>query len=437
MDFQPLPEDSPDLAGYARPELMAIGDSIYNGTRSLSTTPGLARLAAPALVARGLGINDFRTPDYPRPVLFDLEAHLREGLDPKRLRQECLQNAERWFDGNGVWSAQRFFDNISIASAAYGDLSTNTSGALKVRAQAAFRKLSQSSDTDYGTMLDLYYGINGGFLLNPSGDSDLDDLTPLEQVASRKPKRLLVNIGSNEGLFMAGLTTSWSRDAEAEIARIPGLAAHLGDQLAQHCGDVEHIYFNLLIRPRVLGNLAPRTDEEMYVTPPGGGYFRQYVGRLGSLNGMSATQMAAFDDAIARVNDETRTVLTGLLGDRIRFVDLYAWAAGHDRKHGTETEPLWVRRGSGDRRISNFPFSSLAGFRQGGLFSLDNMHPTTVGYALLANAVGEVIAETEGVPFTPLGTQDAYDADTLLQDPPESWDFIVGLASLAAAFLRA
>ncbi len=35
-----------------RPELMAIGDSIYNGTRSLTTNAELARLSVPAQVAR-------------------------------------------------------------------------------------------------------------------------------------------------------------------------------------------------------------------------------------------------------------------------------------------------------------------------------------------------------------------------------------------------
>ena len=59
-----------------RPELMAIGDSIYNGTRSLTTNAELARLSVPAQVARAFGW-DFKSPAYPFDVLFNLEALFR------------------------------------------------------------------------------------------------------------------------------------------------------------------------------------------------------------------------------------------------------------------------------------------------------------------------------------------------------------------------
>lgn len=441
MPFQPLPGDSPDLAGYDRPALMAIGDSIFNGTRSLTTSPGLARVAVPALVARGLGIRNFRAPDYPRPVLFDLEAHVRQGVDLARLRRECLANAERWFDSRGVWSSQRFFDNIAIAGAEYSNLEHDTSGHHKVEAERAYQRLRDSDGSAIGPIAALYYSLNAAFLLNPSGDPDLDDLTPLEQVASRRPERLLVNIGNNDGLFAIGLRASVARgpseaaDPLTRIRLIPARAARLADILAEHCADVRQIYFNLLIRPRVLANLAPRTDEQLYNTPPDGGYFDTYVGRLGSINGLSGGRLREVDEVVARVNDEVRRVMTERLGDdRVRFVDLFAWSAEFDRKHGTEVTPLWVEHGSGRRRLSNFPFSALGGFRQGGLFGLDNMHPTLPGYAMLANAIGTAVSEAEAVPYAPMALQDAYDADTLLQDPPGNWDFLMFLASLAGEF---
>ena len=50
-----------------RPELMAIGDSIYNGTRSLTTNAEMAQNAVPAQVARAFGW-DFRAPRIIAPL---------------------------------------------------------------------------------------------------------------------------------------------------------------------------------------------------------------------------------------------------------------------------------------------------------------------------------------------------------------------------------
>ena len=54
------------------PELMAIGDSVYNGVRSLTIDRVLASHSVPAQVAAAFGW-DFVSPDYPRPVLANLE----------------------------------------------------------------------------------------------------------------------------------------------------------------------------------------------------------------------------------------------------------------------------------------------------------------------------------------------------------------------------
>ena len=420
MDFQPLPEDSPDLVGYSKPKLMAIGDSIFNGTRSLSTMPGPVQLSAPAIVARGLGIDDFRVPNYPRPVLFDLEQHIRDGFDTDRLLEECLANAKSWLDSYGIWSNTRFFDNIAIAGAEYKSLSLDTSGHFKVEAKKAYENLQTSSRMDFESIYKLYYAINAAFLLNPSGDPDLDDLTPLEQVASRRPKRLLVNIGSNEGLFRIALTANYSRENINRTKKIPALARNLGIVINKHCEDIENIYFNLLVRPRTIANLAPPSDEELFLTPPNSGYFSSYIGRLFSLNGMKAPAMQKFDKLIAEVNEETKKVLQGILGTRVHFVNLYELSENHDRKHGDEKEPLLVQRGESQHRLCNFPFSTIpicGGFRHGGLFGLDNLHPTLPGYALLANQIGAEISAAENVAYKQFDVQSAYEADTLHSIP--------------------
>jgi hypothetical protein len=58
-------------------DMMAIGDSLFNGVRSLTINQQLAQWSAPAQVARALGI-PFANPDYPRNVVINFEQWLRE-----------------------------------------------------------------------------------------------------------------------------------------------------------------------------------------------------------------------------------------------------------------------------------------------------------------------------------------------------------------------
>ena len=61
---------------YVRPELMIIGDSLAQGCRSLSVQVGFCQQSWAARIATAQGWN-FRTPDFPRPILFDLEQEIR------------------------------------------------------------------------------------------------------------------------------------------------------------------------------------------------------------------------------------------------------------------------------------------------------------------------------------------------------------------------
>ena len=81
----------------------------------------------------------------------------------------------------------------------------------------------------------------------------------------------------------------------------------------------------------------------------------------------------------------------------------------------------------------------LQGFsHKGGLFSLDNLHPTTVGYAAFAQAICEQIVATEGLqPAQPIDFTAAFDADSLLTDVPPLLDVENLLIDLVVAFVRA
>ena len=74
-----------------RPDIMAIGDSMYQGIRSLSFLPAMAKHSTPAQVAAAIDM-PMTVPDLQQPLLFDLEAELRHGgllhlLDHIRLRR--------------------------------------------------------------------------------------------------------------------------------------------------------------------------------------------------------------------------------------------------------------------------------------------------------------------------------------------------------------
>ena len=434
MEFRPLAANSPHLQGHANPDIMAIGDSIFNGVRSLTISEDLAAASPPAFVARGLGLQMVQ-PDYRRPLLFDLEQELRDGIDLGRLYRSIVDNAERWLEERGEWSNHRFFDNISVAGFAYRDMHVATAGFARAHIRTLVDRLKMRGGLDFNIITELYMALNIAFVLNPTSEPELDDLTQLEQVASRRPKRLLINIGNNEGLFGIGISASFSRTSLQQLRMIPELAKQLAEVLKTHCAGVGKFYFNTLLRPRVLANLAPRSDHEMFNPPPRGGYFKRYVARLGSMNGMSADQMKDFDNEIAKVNRATETAMKAVFGrqqDKLVFVDLYKMVDGFDAKHFGAGRRLKVEVGGRTLHMSNYPFSANAfGFRQGGIFSLDNMHPTNVGYALLANTMGKAIAAAEpGLKYRNMDFDDAAAGDTLIMDPPRNIDRIGALLGL-------
>lgn len=427
--FSPLSIQSPHLQGYLQPEAMAIGDSIFNGVRSATISERLALGAPPRLVA-GVFQWPMIVPDYRRPILFDLETEVREGISFSRLKSRILDNVDRWLEERGEWSNQRFFDNIGIAGASYRDMHKLTAGDCREKIPKLLSSIKNAPELDFSSIAKLWFNLNAAFLLNPSGQPELDDLTSLEQVASRKPRRLFINIGSNEGLFRIGLSCNYSRVYREKIAQIPNLAKDLAKKLDKYCGNVENIYFNHLVRPRTIANLAPRLDEDMFQIT-GEKYFERYVGRLGSINGMNGAQMSDLDVSVHAINLKAQEEMSDILDNRIHFIDCYELSTQYDGKHFGNSRKVRVMNGDTQWRLSNQPFSSgLFGFRHGGLFGLDNLHPSRVGYALVAQKMAEAVARTEKLEVSGIDLQEVFESDSLLQDPPRGWDllnFLLGI----------
>ncbi len=436
MTLNPLPQNHPTLDGYHRPKMMAIGDSQFNGTRSLTTDAVGANNSPPAQVAQQIGI-DFKIPDYPRPILFDLEAVIRDVQSVDDMVDDAIKNAKDWQHTLALSTGPRFHDNLAVAGHTYQDLWEARSGTNRLNIPKLIDSLDDQA-LPLGALLKLYFAINNAFVLSPANDSDVNRLSPLEQVASRQPERLLVNIGANNGVFMTILMADNSQDMEEEIEQIPDHAVKLANYLVKYCNDVEHVYFSTLVRPRVVANLRPRDMDELGSPPIAGGYFKSYISDI--LNGgfLDAKAMERFDKKIERINlrveHEIRRAFDGNTKTIPHFVDLFEIGNAFDTKHWNDR--LIVQKIDDDLyRLGNFPYYGLSGRRRGtGLFSIDNMHPTIVGYNVVSNQIMRSINHNEGENYPLRPWPVSIEADTLVKSPPRLLDVYKLLVSIAKFF---
>jgi hypothetical protein len=413
----------------AQPELMAIGDSLGNGVRSLTIDSVLAAHAAPAQVASAFGW-EFITPDYPRPMLADLEKLFRDPVSGTlSLIRDAAINAHAWL-ADQRWSRQPMFHNLSIAQQVVKDtFNANYADALKAATDIAVLGATMPIQK----LPELYQAINTCFVLNPSRTPN-DKRTAIDILAAARPKRVLIHIGNNDGLWellmMADPTDFTNRIKP--IADMRTLALHLKES----CPETEHFYINLFPKPSSIANLtAPWSGGDAPI--PSEGYFDRYVSNLLGTGSISRTQMQQIDTWVRDdLNLQVQTAFAPL-GDRAHFVDLYASAVTYDRKNMVNTKEVLLHRGLSEFLLDNHaievtPFGGLGGFG-GGLFGLDNLHPTLVGYGLIAQAVCDVIAETEDLQPPTIDLQACYDADTLLNNLPPT----IRLADFALQFIGA
>jgi hypothetical protein len=170
-------------------------------------------------------------------------------------------------------------------------------------------------------------------------------------------------------------------------------------------------------------------------TPTAAGRLRllpEYLGRLGQL-GRPDRRRHAGDRRGDRGAQPRRspTISANVPGGGLNFVDTYALVAERDDKHFRDQKPIWVH----NWRLNNVPLQGFS--HKGGLYGLDNLHPTTVGYAALAQAVCEEIVAVEGIkPLQPIEFEAAFDSDSLLTNIPRLLDIDNLLIDLVVAFIR-
>lgn len=445
-----LPPNHLALVGAMRPPVMAIGDSMFNGVRSLTIRDELAAISPVQQFVEATGL-PFRRPVYPRAVLFDLEDLARRGiLSLFTLQSDISKNAKAWLASKPK-SKPIFFDNIACAGADWSDLFDRRGGDARAEAQASFAQMQASENLDLGAAARLWFSLNDAFLLDPSAGSafaETAQLSQLEQVASRLPERLLVNIGANEGLFRFGMLGAYD-SKDLDFATCPGAreivrqAQRLGQFLAAHLrNDLKFVYFNTLIRPRAVPNLAPYQDADFLDNAVrrklNGKYYSEYSTKVALRAPVTPKAMKAYDQVIKTANDEAvKAIQAELAGTPVKLVpvDLFAGIEAYDSKHYGDARAIEIRKaGKLVKRITNLPFASSPLKFQGGIAGLDNMHPSAIGYAAIANEMIKAYDAAEGTATKPIDLAKTYYKDSLLRSPPKKWEALNSLISTLVPF---
>jgi hypothetical protein len=445
------------------PPVMAIGDSLFNGMRSASITETYARESVPAQIGRAIAPEAPPPPPrYPEPILIDLEAALARqslgnlALTIDRKLAEAVANARRWLGlhlaGNPDWPPA--WDNLAISGGEVTHLIDTSAADWRAQGRQLAPVLDLAGSlTDLiasgqaGKLVDLHMAINGAFLINPQALPQLDRLRPIDVVAARQPKRLLVGIGPNHGLIDITLRGDVEGGSQ-RLAKLPDEMARLAEMLVALPASVHHVHVSTLLMPSTVPNLVPVDYLTADPPKPGpDGYFPLYYRALGELaryGSVTAKEMAELDrfvaGIVAAVERSMLKVFAKARQDRLHFFRVGAALLKYDGKH--DPAKKITGRSEGQRRTpgadllfpnrqySNLPTRfddmpfGLVNFRGGGLCGLDNHHPSSLGYSIFARELLASMKRAEpGLDPVPIPITER--ADSLIKNYPTVWSSVV------------
>ena len=435
------------MSHFENPDMMVIGDSLAQGCRSLSVTSLLCSQSWSARVA-AVQKWQFVPPNHPRPVLFDLEREIRN-LNPVSLPLDnivlegfvgrYLKNLDDW--QHQIPQTTVYFDNLALAGALVGDLYNRSAKSC----DDSIKTLVGDNPFDalkISSVGELHIAINGRYVLNPSKDPAYDNYTQLDWVALRKPKNLFVQIGHNHGLFAVGFSGSICNinNPEDSITQ-PGAGQTdnfwdqwqiLATRLANLSSEVERIYIVLLPKVGAVGNLMPLGNGR-----DADGYAPAYDPTFSTHPRLPGPQLKQIDTAIKSVNAKIKDIILteqakAKAAARTIFIDAYQILNTYDFKNSEDNSQRIPITGNEivDNRYLNghlrfgwppIPNEELC---SGGFFSVDGMHPSGVGYAVIAQNILKPLGAT-AIPADILAQ--AYNDDSLLSDYPAELDMLVDL----------
>ncbi|MFJ4192491.1 hypothetical protein [Pseudomonas sp. NPDC089534] len=431
------------------PKLMAIGDSLPQGCRSLTVKAQFCAQSWPARIAAEQGWS-FVSPDHPRPVLFDLEEELRR-LDPVLFSPKTLalaaglplrltNNLKQWRT-QAPGSKNQSFDNVAIAGSEVHDLYSRSAKHY----ESDIRDHTQGNILEHlDSIPNLHIAINGKYVLNPQGNPDFDDFSQLDWVEARQPEILLIQSGHNHGLFEFGFQGKHglgiTRGVDPQGRDYFEQWAVVAQRIARLPDAVRHVVIVLLPKVGGVASLMPRTNDRE------NGYAESYLVRLmPQVPSLAGTLVASVDHTIVEVNqriqdiflDASRSTQTQ---DRLHFVDSYQQLEAIDYKN--RLDPALRLRATSEQLIDNryldgkldFSAARLTRLKAGGYLSVDGMHPSGFGYADIAS---KVMTELN-LPHKrePLLAR-AFREDELLSNYPLELDAVTRYIDLLRSFSQA
>ena len=418
-----------------RPKLMVVGDSLAQGCRSLSVTADFCAQSWPARVATQQGW-EFATPDFPRPVLFQLEdeIHSRLHLETLITRHRFEGCASRLRENLAAWQLNEkesgfpCFDNVAVAGALIHDLYTRTAASSHGQVES-LAPAGASLVSVLPHVPDLHVAVDARFVLNPSQDEEFAEFTQLDWVRARKPELLVVQIGHNHGLYAVG--SQAVVPPEGVTATDPEHGGYFDQwaELARHLGDlppeVGTILVCLLPKVGAVANLRPKGADRS------DGYAPAYEPVFAvNPQTLAGPDLAAVDQSIRDANDRIREIVQAAPGaaGRVRFLDLFDLFDRLDFKNSRDSS----RRVTvpGRAAIDNqYLDRTVLGLRlvAGGFQSADGMHATAAGYALLASEAMTALGlahDRDGL------LRQGFDDDRLLAHPSRNLDAVAAVLGL-------
>jgi hypothetical protein len=458
-------------------KLVVVGDSLSQGFQSGAIWR--THLSYPAMLANAMGIPEdgFRVPDFSggNGLPLNLEQLVRllaDEFGPKiddvieaakaasKARTWMDQTEDYWESGEGNAASQTgpLHHNLSVWGFEVLD-------AVMVTEEAASKIVGMPFDN-------LIFQIPGKPMyrtarrtLNPSKDSTLGQLTQMEAAkklaADGGVENLVVWLGANNCL---GTVTSLKiHPSDDDDLTLPSNKRTCNLWLPQHFDQIydkleaaikhvpaEHVFVATI--PHVTIPPVTRGVNANGQGPAGDdGYFDYYVrpwiwddefNPAHSRPKLSRKQAKQIDEAIDAYNQKIKTE-AGLNGWHVVDVCAMLDSLAYRRQQGTHAyvfpeafvEALKANdalsylvdadRPGGVGLDTRFLWSDQPGkLAKGGLFSLDGVHPTTIGYALIANEFLGVMNDAWEQAGKPRHEPTAdwwsrcVDADTLVKDPP-------------------
>lgn len=390
-----------------KPELMVLGDSLSQGCRSLSVTKKFCRESWGARIASSQDW-EFISPDHPRPILFDLEKIVRRvnfiagpfiplaaAVSAIRSFRKNISQWEKELVQSTPNSDYPAFHNLGVAGGKIPEL-THMSYTKAKRRVLEIVEVLHSDDLDslHEHIGELHRMLNYAFVLNPQHKPNFADRSPLDWVEIRKPRRLMIQTGHNHGLWDSGFLAANTKMSYQHLKDNAGLES-LADRLARLPKHIEEIHYFLLPKVSSTANLKGRGRRIDC-------YYEEYRPVLAPVTDThSRNQMMKIDAAVRDTNNDIKEHFRDIFekvssgsSNRLKFIDTYKLMDSYDYKNtGKSSALIDVGRSKLNNRVldgkpqgrryrNRTPRKIVIG--DGGFQSFDGMHPSGVGYAVMA-----------------------------------------------------